>query len=174
MATRITYLLFSQAIETDRILGADKFTLYLHSASPEVLAIIRHYVTSGVMEAIEWRLPFTDASLVHYFGQLAAINDCLYSYQYTSRYVVFHDFDELLLPRMHDTWNEMLEAIQLQVSHSWLGCLCRWLFFFFFFFFWFFCFFFALIRPCRLTGRKAPSDLLTYSSFSVQWLTLTF
>ena len=81
-----------------------------------MLAIIRHYVTSGVMEAVEWRLPFTDVSLVHYFGQMAAINDCLYNSQYTSRYVVFHDFDELLFPRMHDTWNQMLEEIQLQVS----------------------------------------------------------
>ena len=103
-------------LEADRILGAEKFTLYLYSASPEVLAIIRHYVTSGVMEAIEWRLPFTDVSLVHYFGQMAAINDCLYNSQYTSRYVVFHDFDELLFPRMHDTWNQMLGAIRRQVG----------------------------------------------------------
>ena len=105
-----------QVLEADRILGAEKFKLYLHSASPEVLAIIRHYVTSGVMEAVEWHLPFTDVSLVHYFGQMAAINDCLYSYQYTSRYVVFHDFDEVLFPRAHDTWNLMLEAVRRQVG----------------------------------------------------------
>ena len=111
-----SHYLFRQVLEADKSFGAEKFTLYLHSASPEVLAIIRHYVTSGVMEAVEWRLPFTDVSLVHYFGQMAAINDCLYNSQYTSRYVVFHDFDELLFPRMHDTWNQMLEEIQLQVS----------------------------------------------------------
>ena len=111
-----SHYLFRQVLEADKSFGAEKFTLYLHSASPEVLAIIRHYVTSGVMEAVEWRLPFTDVSLVHYFGQMAAINDCLYSYQYTSRYVVFHDFDEVLFPRAHDTWNLMLEAIRRQVG----------------------------------------------------------
>ena len=116
--TSSIHSLYRQVLEADKIWGAEKFTLYLHSASPEVLEIIRHYVTSGVMEAIEWRLPFTDMSLVHYFGQMAAINDCVYNSQYTSRYVVFHDFDELLFPRKHDTWNQMLEAVQLQVGYE--------------------------------------------------------
>nr|KAG5697575.1 hypothetical protein BaRGS_019796 [Batillaria attramentaria] len=106
-------------MEANQILGSDKFTLYVQNASPDIMAIIKHYVTSGILEAIEWRLPLKNVSHLHYFGQLAAVNDCLYESMYSSRHVVFQDFDEILLPRLHDTWTNMLEEFQFQGTSWW-------------------------------------------------------
>ncbi|KAK7484230.1 hypothetical protein BaRGS_00024479 [Batillaria attramentaria] len=110
---------FLQVMEANQILGSDKFTLYVQNASPDIMAIIKHYVTSGILEAIEWRLPLKNVSHLHYFGQLAAVNDCLYESMYSSRHVVFQDFDEILLPRLHDTWTNMLEEFQFQGTSWW-------------------------------------------------------
>ena len=48
---------------------------------------------------------------MHYFGQLAALNDCLYRAAMTSRFVVFTDLDELLVPRHHATWAELIDDV---------------------------------------------------------------
>ncbi|MGL4849430.1 MAG: glycosyltransferase family 92 protein [Clostridium sp.] len=36
---------------------------------------------------------------IHYYGQIPALNDCIYRYMYQSRYVALHDTDELILPQ---------------------------------------------------------------------------
>ena len=49
---------------------------------------------------------------VHYFGQVAAINDCLYRNMFRSTFVLFSDIDEVAVPREAaggDSWNSVLE-----------------------------------------------------------------
>lgn len=65
---------------------------------------------SGLVEVIPWSLstyvnvsrgwlPEHGPGELHYFGQIPALNDCLYRYMYQSRYVALHDIDELILPQ---------------------------------------------------------------------------
>jgi len=67
-------------------------------------------VSSGLVEVIPWPLSrFLRVSRswlvkdgpgdLHYFGQIPALNDCLYRYMYRSAYVALHDTDELILPQ---------------------------------------------------------------------------
>ena len=54
---------------------------------------------------------------VHYYGQLAAANDCLYRYMYTSQYIAFIDLDELIVPRGNlTTWGQLFDQLEHQVA----------------------------------------------------------
>uniref|UniRef100_A0A8C2ZQ49 Glycosyltransferase family 92 protein n=1 Tax=Cyclopterus lumpus TaxID=8103 RepID=A0A8C2ZQ49_CYCLU len=62
----------------------------------------------GLVEVIPWSLsrflkvsrgwlPSHGPGDLHYFGQIPALNDCVYRHMYQSRYVALHDMDELIL-----------------------------------------------------------------------------
>lgn len=109
-----------EMIEVNRMFGAQRFVFYNHTTGTDILPYLRSYQEDGLVEVIPWQLPVTsdpwpdDPKIVpevHYYGQLAALNDCLYRNMLVSRFVVFTDLDELVVPRGgHATWAEVLEA----------------------------------------------------------------
>ena len=48
---------------------------------------------------------------LHNYGQMAALNDCLYRHRGSSRYLVVADWDEILVPRNHSTWADLLDHV---------------------------------------------------------------
>ena len=101
-------------IEMSRLLGAETFTLYVinvgTSVDRRVLAQLKQaYAEEGILEVVELQGVFEMERPLHYYGELRAINDCLYRNMYRSSYLVFQDLDEMIVPRKHQTW---LEAIQ--------------------------------------------------------------
>lgn len=73
--------------------------------------------SSGIIEVIPWSmsgflnvsrgwLPSHGPGDLHYFGQIAALNDCLYRNMYRSKYVALHDVDELILPQTVKTYEK--------------------------------------------------------------------
>lgn len=77
----------------------------------------------GLVEVIPWSLakylkvsrgflPKEDPGDIHYFGQMPALNDCLYRYMYQSRYISFQDPDELILPQSVDSWLKLLPLLE--------------------------------------------------------------
>ena len=67
------------------------------------------------MEVHQWPLPLQTDHWpplgdpdIHYFGQVAAQNDCLHRHTFTSRYLVFTDLDEFIIPRRVANWSELL------------------------------------------------------------------
>ena len=50
-------LWFVEFIEMYRILGADHFTFYDHSAGPEVKKILNYYEKIGLVTVMSWDLP---------------------------------------------------------------------------------------------------------------------
>lgn len=77
----------------------------------------------GLVEVIPWSLskylnvsrrayPAQSPGDIHYFGQIPALNDCLYRYMYRSKYVALHDFDELILPQSVDSWVKLLPLLE--------------------------------------------------------------
>ncbi|XP_050401585.1 uncharacterized protein LOC126818293 [Patella vulgata] len=97
-----------QTVEMARILGAQKFYIYDHGAPPEIRRILHLYRQQGLFEVIEWKLPVFE---IHYFGQLVAVNDCLYRNVGITKYVLFMDLDEMVIPRQHSTWLEMMKVL---------------------------------------------------------------
>ena len=92
-------------IELNRILGAEKFNIYVESCAPNVQDILRYYNEIGIVEVIQWPLP-VERKDIHYFGQVVALQDCLYRNKEASEYIVNVDLDEFIIPHTKDvfTW----------------------------------------------------------------------
>ena len=104
-----------EMVETSRFFGASHFTFYNHSSGSQIIQVLASYEAEGAAEVFKWDIPVQVDSEdprveveIHYFGQLAAMNDCLYRNMFKSRWVVFLDLDEMLVPLMHDNWLNML------------------------------------------------------------------
>lgn len=86
-------------IEINKLVGVDHFMIYNHTTVGRTDEILRHYEKVGVVKVIQWKLPdYTD---VHYFGQIAMMQDCLFRNFRVSRYMLNIDLDELIIPRKH-------------------------------------------------------------------------
>lgn len=110
----------TEMIELNRILGADKIAFYNYSSGADVHKILDYYAHRGLVDVIPWPVPVPvntwplDPNIrpeVHYFAQVLALNDCLYRYMFTSKYIVFTDLDEFIIPRRHLHWAEMLNHL---------------------------------------------------------------
>lgn len=105
-------------IELNRILGADKFTVYNHSIASNVLRVLDYYTKRGVVEIFQWNLPISVPNVrgdkipseIHYFGQVVALNDCLYRNKKFSKFVVNVDLDEFIIPHSDkiQTWHDLV------------------------------------------------------------------
>ena len=99
--------------------GADWFVFYNYSTGSHVDAHLRRYAAEGVVSAVvPWRVPVAvdvwppdpkEEPEIHYFAQLAALNDCLYRVMFRARFVVLADLDEVVVPRRRRHWRPMLE-----------------------------------------------------------------
>ncbi|XP_059161031.1 uncharacterized protein LOC131944441 [Physella acuta] len=107
-----------QAIEINRVLGAQHFFIYNYSISREMDAVLRHYQDEGVLTVLQWPLPLDDVKDIWYYGQMSAINDCVYRNKFVSQYVVIQDPDELIIPNHHMTWSDLIEAAELEYQNK--------------------------------------------------------
>ncbi|CAI5692612.1 uncharacterized protein si:zfos-464b6.2 isoform X1 [Oreochromis niloticus] len=112
-----------QSFEMLQLLGVNRVVVYKTSCSPETQRILDYYTHKGLVEVIPWSLsryvnvsrswlPEHGPGELHYFGQIPALNDCLYRYMYQSRYVALHDIDELILPQTVTSWVELLPLLE--------------------------------------------------------------
>jgi len=96
-----------------------------------VTAHLRRYADDGVVSAVvPWRVPVAvdvwppdpkEEPEVHYFAQLAALNDCLYRMMFRARFVVLADLDEALVPRRRSHWRPMLEDATARWRRRFVG-----------------------------------------------------
>ncbi|KAK3086758.1 hypothetical protein FSP39_022893, partial [Pinctada imbricata] len=106
-----------EMIELNRILGANFFFFYNYSAAPNIDKVLGHYSNRGLVKVIQWRLPFPVTIVnmtteeIHYYGQLAVINDCVYRNKGASSFVVNQDIDEFIIPRKQNNWNRMINTL---------------------------------------------------------------
>jgi len=85
--------------------GADRFVFYNYSTGSNVTTHLHRYGDEGVVwAAVPWRVPVAvdmwppdpmHEPEIHYFAQLAALNDCLYRVMFRARFVVLADLDEV-------------------------------------------------------------------------------
>jgi len=96
-------------IELNRILGAERFTVYVQSTAESDEKILTYYKNHGLVEIIHWPLPVSNDE-VHYFGQVVALQDCLYRNKATSEYVVNIDLDEFVIPHREHlySWKDIV------------------------------------------------------------------
>ena len=108
-------------VELNRLLGADYFVVYNYSITTDVDRVLRMYMRDNIMEVVQWPLPMNgfleEAKLgvpeIHYFGQHAALNDCLYRMKFRSKYIINTDMDEFIIPHHSGvvSWRDMMRYI---------------------------------------------------------------
>ncbi|KAM3615472.1 uncharacterized protein V6R79_002812 [Siganus canaliculatus] len=112
-----------QSLEALQLLGVDRVVIYQTNNSPETQRVLDYYTHKGLVEVIPWSLsrflklsrgflPEHDPGDIHYFGQIPALNDCLYRYMYQTKYMALHDIDELILPQSVNSWSELLPLLE--------------------------------------------------------------
>ncbi|XP_043914371.1 uncharacterized protein LOC122790811 [Protopterus annectens] len=115
---------FIQHVEMYKILGAQKIVIYLTNSSSRMEKVLDHYSRSGLLELVQWPIEsyFTPShgwkfpdhpGDIHYFGQIAALNDCVYRNKYKAQYVVINDLDEIAFPVQHENWAQLLEYLKV-------------------------------------------------------------
>ncbi|KAJ8369347.1 hypothetical protein SKAU_G00093750 [Synaphobranchus kaupii] len=118
-----------QSMEMYRLLGVGRVAVYKNSCSPEVQKALDYYKARGFVEVVPWPVTsFINVSPgwrkshspgdLHYYGQIPALNDCLYRYMYRTKYVALHDIDELILPLQVEDWNQLLERLEQKYSRD--------------------------------------------------------
>ncbi|XP_068172617.1 uncharacterized protein [Antennarius striatus] len=119
----INVLQLVQSLEMLKLLGVNKVAIYKTNCSSETQRILDYYTKQGFVEVIPWSvskylkvsrswLPQYSPGDIHYFGQIPALNDCLYRYMYETKYLAQHDIDELILPQSVDNWLELLPLLE--------------------------------------------------------------
>ena len=99
---------FIQMMELDQILGVEHFVVYNLSIGTNVRHVLNYYANLSLVDVHSWELPVVE---IHYFGQMAAINDCVYSNRGKSRYVIVKDLDEFMVPYKHKTLPHLINAM---------------------------------------------------------------
>ncbi|KAK3547895.1 hypothetical protein QTP70_000354 [Hemibagrus guttatus] len=118
-----------QAMEMFKILGVQKVAIYKTSCNPVTQKILDYYVRQNFVALIPWHVAsYINVSRgwnstlstgeLHYFGQIAALNDCVYRYMYESHYVSLQDLDEFILPINLKNWTELLPELERKYSQK--------------------------------------------------------
>jgi len=55
--------------------------------------------------------------MIHYYGQILAMNECGYRLMYDSKYLLIQDTDEFVVPTVAKDWSSMLD----DVSTGWFA-----------------------------------------------------
>ncbi|EPB70576.1 hypothetical protein ANCCEY_10331 [Ancylostoma ceylanicum] len=87
--------------------GVDHFYIYVKDMDDYTFKLIEHYEKSGIAEVIFFRI-YSDRVGTEW--QLVGIEDCLQRSRHHSRYAIFHDLDERIVPTGKDTVRSLIQA----------------------------------------------------------------
>nr|XP_056716115.1 uncharacterized protein LOC130486837 [Euleptes europaea] len=122
-------LQFVQSMEMYKILGVDRVVIYKTSCSPLMEKVLDFYIAEGIVEVIPWPIDSylqvssswhhsMDPKDIGYYGQITALNDCVYRNMYRSKYLLLNDVDEIILPRKYADWKTMMQNLQGQYPEA--------------------------------------------------------
>ena len=101
--------LMAEAIEMNRLLGAERIMMFNQNMSHPVAQVLQTYIDAGVVTLRDWQSP-TEIDLF-YYGQNLAINECLYNNMYSTKYLVVTDLDEFIIPLKHASWKDLVKSV---------------------------------------------------------------
>lgn len=112
--------------ESNRLMGADRFTLYVVSTTSETRAIIAYYANKGLVEVVDWSLPVAteerpeDAQPkeIADYARVAAMNECLFRNKRNSEFVLNIDINEFVFTRDSSikSWSDLIEHLDPSAS----------------------------------------------------------
>jgi len=98
-------------MEMYQLLGVGEFHIY-DSSMVNMTNIFDYYISRGVLTVHKIPPPVGSDQLNGVkVASAVSLNDCMMSNMYRYQFIVIVDFDEFILPRMHDTYTQMLDHI---------------------------------------------------------------
>ncbi|CAN7999392.1 unnamed protein product, partial [Ixodes hexagonus] len=103
-------------------MGISRFDFYLYDLSKEAALLLSRLKghSGATIQLHKWDLSINESQIFQY-GQLAAIQDCIYRSRFLSEYVINVDFDEFLVPKKKRTIPEALLTLEAAVGKNVLG-----------------------------------------------------
>ena len=98
-------------IEIHKILGVDIFTIYSQINRKGFTDGLKVYEDENILDYLEWPTTFKRDNILHYYGEVLTIHDCLYRNMYRVKYLALVDLDEVIVPSRYYTWNEMINSL---------------------------------------------------------------
>ena len=93
-----------QTIEMNRILGAERFTFYIHNASQDIMRVLQDYSKEGVVDVVMSTIPNSMGN--------RCFSETAYRNMYKVRHLFYTDLDEIIVPQNHQNWSEMISDRQ--------------------------------------------------------------
>ncbi|XP_067659311.1 uncharacterized protein [Haliotis asinina] len=116
-----------QTLEISLMFGVDHFIIYNYSIHESAMNVLKHYRDLGVLDILSWDVP-VNRNEIHYFAQLAAIQECIYRNLHVSEYILTGDTDEVYIPKVYSNTSDMITD-NLKGRPSCSGMLVRHAFF---------------------------------------------
>ena len=99
-------------IELNKILGVTEINIYNSDLVSDTLAVLKHYETQGMVKVHNAPPPLPSWDYwPKKLAVIAALNDCMYRNMYRYNHTIVIDFDEVIVPQKHLTYDEMFENI---------------------------------------------------------------
>ena len=97
-------------MELTRLLGASHVMFYDYDLSSDTRLLLQYYAENKRATLLPWKLIDIQLEMADYLNHVDALamTDCLYRNMATSKYVVFMDVDEYIIPYMQTSWRSML------------------------------------------------------------------
>ncbi|KAH3700007.1 hypothetical protein DPMN_074970 [Dreissena polymorpha] len=104
-------------VELNKVMGVQYFNFYVNNISKPVEQVREHYVHERLARVLYWKLPISQNER-HYFGQLAAINDCLYRRKLESDWTQCVDLDEFVVYQRNTPLSLPLLLYELSIHNA--------------------------------------------------------
>ncbi len=123
-------------VEMNKLFGVEEINVYPCNMSASSMEVLEYFQSQGILRIFPMPPPRAghtrDGVKV---GSPASINDCLWRNMYRYKYAVIIDFDEIIVPKVTDTYHEMLDYIDVKHrlrgrhksytfrnTYFWVGC----------------------------------------------------
>lgn len=111
--------LFIAAIEIYKHYGTDLIVTYLISLHPALYKIMQFYEREGLLKMKPGHRYFQPSDMKYdpntegeWSNQDASYNSCLYEFKESAAFMLFVDWDDILIPAYHDTYGKELTWLQ--------------------------------------------------------------
>ncbi|KIH46682.1 hypothetical protein ANCDUO_23262 [Ancylostoma duodenale] len=102
------FLLFAEFVEHYRLQGVQYFYIYAKDLDEYTRKLIMHYVKSGVADVVFFREEHDRADIEWH---LVGTQDCIHRSRQHSRYAIFADLDERILPMKSPSLREFISLV---------------------------------------------------------------
>ena len=104
--------MFVEWMELNRLLGITEFNVY-DANMKNMSTVFDYYIKAGLLHVHQnptcgRRATSQDAVKL---GSAVSLNDCMLRNMYRYRYAVIIDFDEFIIPKIHDNYSDMIASI---------------------------------------------------------------